>query len=591
MIEKRRVVFAIAGIVPASVAFSAPNGWELQHISPAFDTPVAVRWRGADDKDVSVAIAQPQPGRVLDLRPQRGPEDQGFAQAIAAMKGGGEIRLAPGTYEFAKVPGKNDGIVDIADAKDLIIDGRGSTILFDNPGDGFRISSSQRVELRGFTIRYAQPGIVLGRVLKGPRGLILKLDSQVKGNAGTPNLQAFEFKQFDRTAGNSPSNARRQILGRAGTTLVPALGGGYTSAALQGFEPGSSVAVKLGYYQGAGIRVIDVSGQPRTNDITIMNVTVANSSGVGIVADRMGRGFAIVDLLIGPANASDGAVSIPYDGIHVSASAGDILIDHNEIHGTSDDAINIASPTTNVISTDDANTFEASGNASLIEVGSTVTLLDGDMQVLATATVAGRGALQTDGSAAVHLMSRVPPGSKFATINGYGAIRYAVIRNNVDHCACRGVLAQGVNGLIADNHFQNLTSNPIRVLGSAFWKEGGGAANVVIERNTIENTGADLPRDLMWGAISVYSEISDGGSQPHLARGSVNDLIRIDDNLVRGVAQACISVANTAGVLISGNTCQTDSTPQKVVGGSDAWREVKAGIWIDNASTSSVSLR
>ncbi|MFA7343729.1 MAG: right-handed parallel beta-helix repeat-containing protein [Terrimicrobiaceae bacterium] len=111
----------------------------------------------------------------------------------------------------------------------------------------------------------------------------------------------------------------------------------------------------------------------------------------------------------------------------------------------------------------------------------------------------------------------------------------------------RGILVQCGNALIEHNWFEGMSGSAINVTCDVgTWWESGPTENVTIRNNMIAhcNDGAGASA----GAISVFADAP--GIPPQ--RG-VHRRVRIENNSIRQVLRAGISISSSADVIISGN--------------------------------------
>lgn len=577
------------------------------------DAALQEQWRGVNGNMIRVAVAAPHLAAgapTVTIDPATPDVPAAFSAALSRLSavGGGTLRLKPGTYRIDNASDAPGLLID--GAKDVVIDGAGAKIVFARWGDGIVVRDSQRVALRGMTIGYAGAPVVAAQVKVVDGRRLLQL---ADGGALPTGSSIYQISRQDQRGPGYLANEHRLLLGRAGERAREAGSNRVVidNPALSGFADGTPVELKLSYYKGAAVRVLDTTDSPTTQDLTISGITVMNSGGAGIVADYMGRGLAIVDSTIGSSGSARDTATIAYDGIHVTAAAADILVRNNRITGTGDDAINLASPIYAV------SYWQAGGRQATIAApnfgigeGVSLALFDDDLGYVTSAKIASRGARSKNGSTAVTFTTPAPSatGTRLARRTDLLGNRYAIVGNRIDHCSCHGVLTQGPNGVIRDNLFFNLRANAIRVMTSAMWKEGAGAYDLTIERNRIQRTGSDDRRGLVWAAITIFADGAQAGGagQAPVLRSPIHSNIAIRNNDINGVAQGCVSVASATLVRIGVNRCRDFNqaveesrvlVERAVIG--DGLRRMPAkaqylargdGMWFDPLSTSAVSI-
>ncbi|KQN90927.1 hypothetical protein ASE95_11615 [Sphingomonas sp. Leaf231] len=503
--------------------------------SPAQGDGLRRQWTGADGGQVSVAVIAPRiAGRpVIALRPVAGDNAPAIAAALARLRaaGGGTLRLAPGTWPIAGGP---PGLA-LDRLSDVLIDGSGAKLVFANWGDGILISRAERIALRGLSLGYARPPVIMARVRDGRLAFA--------GAAPPPGTPLYQVSA-------APPGGARVLLGKAGKPLGA---DGTVPGGLEGFAPDQPVQVKLAWYRGGTIRIGDPGNVPVSHDITLDGVTVRDSAGSGVVADLMGRGLAIVGAQIGVRGAGS---AIAYDAFHVTAAGGDILVENSDFTGSGDDAINIAAPILDAALDPGGATATLGGNVSPVYPGVRLALFDASLQLVGTAQVAQRAPRGADNRVRVTFATPVGAGAvRYARNMDLLAQRYAIVGNRFADSVGHGVLAQTPNGLIRDNQFTGLRYNAIRLLTSAMWYEGTGALNVVVAGNRIAETGQDTRPGRVWAAITVFAELAGGNGIAPLASVPLNARLLIRDNRITGVDQGCIAISNATDVTVKNNRC------------------------------------
>ena len=554
--------------------------------SPASGDGLRRSWTGADGRPVTVAVLAPhvEDRPVIALDPTSGDNGPAISAALARLRaaGGGTLRLAPGTWPIAGGPPglALDGLTDV------LIDGPGAQLVFAQWGDGILISRAARLTLRGLSLGYARPPVVKARVSGGRLAFA--------GPAPDPGTPIYQVS----AAG--PAGAR-VMLGKQGKPLGA---GGALPGSLGDFAPDAPVQVKLSWYKGGAIRIADPGDKPVSHDITLDHVTIRDSAGGGITVDLMDRGLAIVGATLGGQSGS----SIAYDGFHVTAAAGDILVEDSDFTGTGDDAINIASPIIDASVDADGRTATLSGVSARVYPGARLALFDAGLQLLGITEVASRAPRDPAGRMRTTFTAPVDATAvRYARNMDLLSQRYAIVGNRMADCVCHGVLAQAPNGLIQDNQFSGLRYNAIRLLTSAAWKEGTGAYNVVVAGNRIADTGQDTRPGRVWAAITVFGELAGNGpgGQAPLAPGPLNAGLLIRNNQIDGVDQGCIAVSNAAGVVLKDNKCarfgRQPGTVRMLADRADvatglarlpaksAYAAGGGEVWIDPGSTTRVS--
>lgn len=600
------VVLATGALDPSGSEGVSPQWRALATaapVSPVAGDPDVLResWVAPDGSTASVAVALPRAkpgGLVVQVVP--GKDDAATIKAAAARlraAGGGVLAMAPGLYRIPVTPDRPG--MTLQGLRDVTIAGNGAIVQFDGWGRGVVIRNSSRVAIRGLSFGYAQPAVLAGTVRRNAAAMLVDFDDgQQLPSVGA---KAYQLSVLFGAQGLYGGGRSRYIFYRDPRALTPAGGRRYAIEGLTAPLPdGTRVAVKLTAYLGSALIVGDSPGQPASNDIVFDHVTVRNSPGMGLFVERMGRGLAVVASHFGVPGAS--AATIAYDGLHVSGAAGDILLRDNQITRTGDDAINLASPL-----------FEASAapqgpltvrlRGGGLSPGAEAALFDAGLSYLAHGTVTAREMVPGPGAVArVQIAASGFPAAKVRYVRDLGLLgnRYAIVNNAIGACECHAILAQGPNGLVRGNRMADTGFNAIKVVTSAFWKEGAGAQNLIVEDNMIAGTGEDVRRDIVAAAIMVYAEGAD--TPPGLLPIPVHAGLILRRNQIAGRVQGCISIASAVDVAIERNACggpvQAKSVERAVgaslpevvrmIGGEARRMFDRSGIWIDPYTTKNI---
>ncbi|MHA6721292.1 hypothetical protein ACX40Y_17805 [Sphingomonas sp. RS6] len=565
---------------------------------PADSGDLFQSWTAPDGREVTVRVALP---RALPQGPvvQVIPGDAAAARIEAAAArlraaGGGILSLAPGVYRIAVA--KDRPGLTFADLRDLTVIGDGAIVEFDGWGTGIAIRNVTRLAIKGLSLAYVQPAVFAATVRKAGAATIVEFDRGQPLPA--PGARAYQLSVLDGERGLYRGGRSRYLFYRAPLSLSPAGGRRYAVSGWGADVPdGSRVAVKLTAYLGAAVAVTDAAGQPKSSDIVFDRIAIRNGPGMGIFVARMGRGLAVVGSRFGDAGAP--AATIAYDGLHVSGMDGDILVRDNVFTRTGDDAINLASPLFETVA-GPQDQFAVRLRGGGLAPGADAALFDSALSYLAQ----GRVAWRQDGGAGGVAHVRIAASGfrrqdvRYARDLALRGNRYAVVNNRIGECECHAILAQGPNGLVRANRISDTGFNAIKIVTSAFWKEGAGAQNLLVEDNVITRTGEDVRRDVAAAAIMVYAE--GAGRPPGLLSTPVHAGLTLRRNRIASPAQGCISVASAADVVLERNDCSNHGSAGNWRGGAGMIGGLRRlhdnlahlfganGIWIDPSTTRNV---
>eukprot|EP00977_Amphora_coffeiformis_P002228 scaffold425_cov175-Amphora_coffeaeformis.AAC.87 len=143
----------------------------------------------------------------------------------------------------------------------------------------------------------------------------------------------------------------------------------------------------------------------------------------------------------------------------------------------------------------------------------------------------------------------LPMGSLIAAANRIGN-GFNVTGGDFGFNRSRGILVKGSHGVIANNKVRGSVMMAIKLAPEYWWLEGGSSNDVSIVGNLIEDCG------------DVGIEVSAQSGNFQIAPAGAHRDIRIQNNVVRNVGGASIKVTSTTGLVLSGNSVETQPTLQ-----------------------------
>jgi len=556
---------------PVAFGQSAFTNWSAiaraQPVSPA--TAVSgdhvLNWTGPDGQAVNLVVKEPSPvqgaptvtvGYVAPGADARPAFDAAVAQAIST--GAGQLVIPAGTYTFLTLGYASLGHWVIRGLHDVTINGTGATLVFTQNTTGVYIAGSQRLKLTGVNINYSMPLASLATVTSQGGQNVLVVDPAYPMTSG---IQIGHVSDYNPATHEWVQGGKRLYFPTGSSTAPVYIGNQtFTSSAFRTLTPGESMIAFHHYYGGVAVTVKDIAGQSQSQDIILDGIGIHGGPGMGVVATKMLRGFALLNSHITPPPDGSSLVSTEYDAVHTLAvSQGDILIQNNTISGNGDDGVNFDSPVQSVMNVSaDGLTIQITNYSRFYNQGDNVAFFDTTGTMIGQATLATQPVSIGNSNVQVTLNAAVPgvvPGMAMRDANQLPA-RVAMINNTVSDCQCHGVLVEIPHGWVSGNQFNNTAFNAVRLITNVGqWNEGVGAFNELFQNNTISNTGPDSSLAFPFGAISVYGVAS--GST--VSSSPMNDYINIASNTVSNTAQACIAVASALDVTVQGNTCSANN--------------------------------
>lgn len=536
-----------AGPSDRSISWDAPNGQKVY---------LAVRNPHPRSEAPTVTLANVPAG--ADARPY-------FEDALARVRSqrAGYLLIPPGTYEFKSLGQDRLGHLVIRGLSDVTIQGEQATLRFTQNANGIYLTENTRLKIEGVKVDYALHTASLGTIQSAPSGNVLVIDPRFPV---TRDDAVTYLSEYDPVARNWVKGGQRIILPPDSPTPATYTGNQtYESAAFKRATPGKTFVVFHHWYGGVAIKIADVTPALQSEDLTFERVTIFSGPGMGILAYGMKRGLAVVDSTIAPRGDSASPISTEYDAVHILIAGGDVIIENNHISGQGDDGINYNNPVHPVVSArGDGTRVTLSAYSRFIRPGDTLAFFDADAGFIGKSIVTGitpQGGLNNEVSLAAPVRG-IDASSVARDLNLINS-RYVIDGNTIARCQCHGILLQAPFGLVTHNSISDTAFNGIRLLTNVgSFKEGVGAFAVIVQNNTIANTGPDSSLNMPWAAISSYGAIRNSA----VTVNPVNSDLEIVENRIVNVAQGCITVLGGRRVKIAGNTCSAggesgDATP------------------------------
>ncbi|WP_159867895.1 hypothetical protein [Novosphingobium sp. 9U] len=508
----------------------------------------SIGWIGADSRAANVVVRAPRVADKATVQiavPAAGADATPLFQAALTQlkkQGGGTLKVAPGEYVFRSLSGGSH--FPIIKMADVDIQADNAHFVFQNDADGIFIQDSQRIRIHGAKIRDSRVLSGSGHIklINGEKRLVL--DQPLPGG-----LSVVGVGPVNEGIHNFFQNRLRAVFFPGGKQATTTDNVTFSATDFAPFPDGQAVVVKYTYYGNRAVYVRD-SYTGTSEDIVLDGVRIGSIGGIGVLIKSRGRGFAIQNSSF---SADAGRpFGTNFDGIHVIAAAGDILIRGNSILHTGDDPINLRSIIHKVTALD-KNSVTINNDARLVRLGDELAFFnkDGDYlgrRVVTSAPAIGNSDTVTFGLAAGE------PNTEAAYVRDINMTprRFAVVNNTIAETVGRGMLIQVANGLIQGNTLRNLPRTAIRLLTSYDpWLEGAGAINVRITNNTIEGGRAELGFNYVTGIITSLGEVVSAKIPTNFHNGP----LKIDGNKFVAPNTACLALYNAKDVVEQNNTC------------------------------------
>jgi hypothetical protein len=471
-----------------------------------------------DGGEVRVLVKAPapaEPGKVLKLAPIAAGESANdyFDRAIKeAMSGSYAAVVFPkAVYNFAAPPATSPGHWLIKGAKDLTIDGQGSTLNFVSPVvAGVTIGSSQRIIFKNFNIDWPNELMAsigtIASVDNAHHTMTIRIEPQYKVNANTHivALSLWDAKSDPKNPHLALRDHQEQYTNNQGTVYL----GNNTFQV-----PYWNVYIKVG-----NVMMIRHWGQaPWKNaiqtgasyNIDFENVNVYASPYLGFLLSG-GGGYRLSHCSVTRLNAGR-LVSSEADAVHIADNTGDIIIEDSTFGYQGDDGINIHGAVgTFEREPDNSLHWTAGGESSYAPYGwiagtDKLGFFNGTFGFLGTTSLQSRSNPKIGLS--LHLKDNAPQGATQLADLWRVSARFVVRNNKFLFNRARGLLVQSSYGLVESNEFTGQTMHGIIV--GAGYSEGPGVQDVIFRGNRFSNVGsfpstAFPPNsDVRYGAIEV----------------------------------------------------------------------------------------
>jgi hypothetical protein len=553
-------------------------------------------FQAADGDEVQVLVKAPAPKNADVYQVPPYPMTQGqrvldyLSGAIAYATGSnpsgtvyGSVVFPKATYEVEDFPGCDDarGLNgynhwQITRVSDLEIDGQGSTLNFNGLCKGIEMDWVQRIAFKNFnmdwpTVQLAGLGTVRN-VNTESATMELVFDSNYHVDKNTV-MEA--ITSWDRT------NNYWALANPAQDESFPPSGytkylGGQTFEVPDwaGFNNGDGVIARFFGGEAAAVSIND------SYDVNVENVNVYGATGSAFQFS-FGRGFRLANSHV--VRAPRRLISLAGDAVHITAGAGDIIIEGNTIGYQGDDGLNLnarmmcngAVSGSNAQPCNPSLAGPSGGPASSLDVyswweniwlpGDQLIFLDPNLSLL------GRSTIQkvfTNGHAFTQLSfsSPAPAAAQFLVDLRLGGARYIIRNNGFLHNRGRGVLLQTSEGLVEGNRFDGQTLHSIYVISSPYWGEGPGAQNLIVANNRICHTGnyiqdSSRPASVL-GAVVVAAEDNTAFTVPSSV--ALHQNVIFSDNTVEDAPGPGFFISTTNNVIMRGNHLVNTNR-------SDAW--------------------
>jgi hypothetical protein len=491
-----------------------------------------------DGSEVRVLVKAPapvEPGKILNVPPIASDESANdyFDRAIKEAISGGYagVVFPKAVYNFVAPPPASPGHWLIKGAKDLTIDGQGSTINFASPVvAGVTIIGSQRIVFKGFNVDWANELMAsLGTIASvdyARHTMTVKIEPQYHVNANTHivALSLWDAKSDPKNPHLALKDHQEQYTNNIRTVY---LGNNTFEVPIWNLYIKAGDVMMVRHWGLAPWKnAIQTGG---SYNINFENVNVYASPYLGFLLSD-GGGYRLSHCSVTRLNPGR-LVSSEADAVHIADNTGDIIIEDSTFGYQGDDGINIHGAVgTFEREPDNSLHWTAGGESSYAPYGwiagaDTLGFFNSTFGFLGTTSLKSRSNPKIGLS--LTLKDSAPQGAtKLADLSRVSA-RFVIRNNKFLFNRARGLLLQSSHGLVENNDFTGQTMHGIIV--GAGYTEGPGVQNVIFRGNRFSNVGS-FPTT----ASSPDSDVRYGAIQVAVVQGpeNVKSMIPVNEGLI-----------------------------------------------------------
>ncbi len=435
--------------------------------------------------------------------------------------------------------------LSFSDIDSLIIDGQGSTLIFDGLIQPFSFRNCKNIVLRNFKIDWKRPLFTEGMVTAVKDNVLeVKVFPEYPIQGGEPVVSFQNFIPSTGRLGGVCPFSNVSSFKKIDPATVQVM-----SDDAKFIKPGEIVIFRHIYEYRPGFDLFN------TQNIRFNDITIYSLPGMGIFATRC-KNILIRGLKVMPSGKH--IMSGNVDATHFISCEGTVEIDSSYFEGMGDDALNVHGYYYTVKQKIDAFSllmFIAHSNdpdekmkdypskGDRIEFIHKENLFAYDSAVIDSVYFD-----EQNNESFIRLSNPLPP--KFSTqdlIANVTRLPKLVFTNNtVRNIRGRGVLVQTRDALIEHNSFEGCTGQAIHVNTAYPWMESAGTRNIRIRSNRFIDCG--MGNTTYCDATAIVVETESAEQKP-----GVHKNILIEDNLIIGGDKPALYLSSVDSVCIRMN--------------------------------------
>lgn len=498
-----RIAIGLKCILPLTVLSLAPSNGAGE-VAP-YRVPAPVIHSPAEN-GISVAVDDYD----------QGDDYLAITQALAEVKRqrAGRLVFAKRNYHIANPKAAEGEAQLVLDGlRDLTIDGKGATLVFDAIKTGVLIRDCNRLLIRDLNVDWSRLLSSAG-VLEEREG---KKYVRIAAGYDVAGLPLRDVSTFDTEKRHWLGSFHMQTDMTAAATQVEK---GLYLLPGASFGAGEKVVVRHANYDGYGFLIVG-----DTNDLSFERIEVRQTPGIGFMVAMAGRGFRFSHVRLARTHRHQ-LLTTMADVIHFTSNKGDLLVEDCDFSYNGDDGVAISTLTTRVKKIEGDRVWleyplaDLYGDVPpLYEKGDTLGFLDeGTRRLLGRAVVED---VVRDGRAFVARIRKdgdfaIPLESLCGNFNRRS--ERVLIRNNRFHDhRSRGILLSAKDVCIENNVMENLQDAGVLLTSESYeFFMGFMTENVVIRSNRFINVARNRrdSRKLMTASAMLSIDVLVGKGIP-----------------------------------------------------------------------------
>ncbi|MBN8218709.1 MAG: hypothetical protein J0L75_18860 [Spirochaetes bacterium] len=452
-------------------------------------------------------------------------------------------------------------LLELSRARDLVVEGRGATIIFTRPTMGLaNLAACTNVQLGGFKVDY-DPVTYLSGIVRSVSGAELVVQPDAGCPAWTDPLVKYHWSAMGVL---DPAHPGRLLAGAPNLFPSPKSAAleadgsvrlAFASAPPSFFAPGARV---LQWIRDRGVEMTEAR---ECSNIT-WHDTVNYACPAGHYLSLDGSDFKVLhcDSVLKPGRWVSGNA----DGVHTRANVIGPWMEGCDFEAFGDDGVAIYNKGMFIVGAPDLGTVRVSNSLFLLKPGDRFTVFNPREGVCVgpLRECLSVSALQQDGFGAHFVVTFRPPLEKPPTVDADGprgdqlfnrsrANALSMVRGNrIRNIRRYGTVLRAVHSVVEHNLYEGCSAAGVMIRNeAAFWRNGLYSEGLLIRSNLLRDTAFDTSGE---GAIVARFESLAGS-----VKRPMHGRIAIEGNTLEGWNLAGIRAEAVGDLRITGNTIRS----------------------------------